>query len=281
MLVYAYLIVGVISSVACIGSYVWVYADHGLSMKDLAFTADKYWSVGCGDFCPHGIHPALNNTCNCTALMDLEIHNSTKHYDCFTSVQQMYISGQARSTYLMTLIISQAFHVGSCRTRRVSLSQHGFFTNPITFFAIIIEFSLLAVFCYVPGVQLVMQTEAPPWAPALVPGVCAGLTHTAYNVLRKAYIRNGRPLNMGSPASLNTTGANTTVFNAVSGCSEAGFGVTIVEVGRVDGVEATAVNVVCVANEVASGSKERAAASTALSTTAADSIDEDSMEACI
>jgi hypothetical protein len=53
----------------------------------------------------------------------------------------MYISGQARSAYLMTVIISQAFHLGSCRTRRVSLSDHGYFSNKITFLAIIIEVS--------------------------------------------------------------------------------------------------------------------------------------------
>ncbi|CAM6005706.1 unnamed protein product [Sphagnum balticum] len=138
MLVYAYLILGVISASACVGSYAWVYIDHGLSMKDLVFTADRYWSDSSGDFCPHGIHPALNGTCNCTTLMDIEQHNSTTHYDCFTSLQQL---------------------------------------------------TLLTIFCYVPGVQFVMQTETPPWAPALVPGVCAGLTHTAYNLLRKAYIR--------------------------------------------------------------------------------------------
>ncbi len=91
MLVYAYLILGVISASACVGSYAWVYIDHGLSMKDLVFTADRYWSDSSGDFCPHGIHPALNGTCNCTTLMDIEQHNSTTHYDCFTSLQQVGI----------------------------------------------------------------------------------------------------------------------------------------------------------------------------------------------
>jgi hypothetical protein len=80
---------GVISASASIGSYAWVYADHGLTMKDLAFTADKYWSDGCPDFCPHGMPPALNGTCNCTQLLSLEHYNGTAHYDCFDSVQQV------------------------------------------------------------------------------------------------------------------------------------------------------------------------------------------------
>jgi hypothetical protein len=91
------------------------------------------------------------------------------------------------------------------------------------------------------------------------------------------YLGSGRPLNIGSPASLYKTGANSTVSNAVSGFSEAGFGVTIVEADNVDGVETTAANVVCVVTELASGSKEPAAASRALFITASGSVGEDAV----
>jgi hypothetical protein len=91
MLVYSYLILGVISATACVGSYAWVYAGHDLSMSDLVFTADKYWAYDSPDFCPKSTPLPFNTTCNCTTLMNLEQehHNSTTHYNCFTSTDQV------------------------------------------------------------------------------------------------------------------------------------------------------------------------------------------------
>jgi hypothetical protein len=39
MLIYSYLIAGVISSAACLGAYAWVFATKDLSMSDIVHTA--------------------------------------------------------------------------------------------------------------------------------------------------------------------------------------------------------------------------------------------------
>ena len=44
------------------------------------------------------------------------------------------------------------------------------------------------MFVFVPGVQFVMQTAAPPWMPALIPPLIGGIIITAYNVGRQAFI---------------------------------------------------------------------------------------------
>jgi predicted DNA-binding transcriptional regulator len=39
----------------------------------------------------------------------------------------------------MTLVLSQAIHLATCRTRRVSLFTQGLFSNPVVLYAVVIE----------------------------------------------------------------------------------------------------------------------------------------------
>ncbi len=55
MLIYSYLIAGVIISAAGVGAYAWVFAEHGLTMHELVMTAEDYWMPTSPPFCPHPI----------------------------------------------------------------------------------------------------------------------------------------------------------------------------------------------------------------------------------
>jgi hypothetical protein len=51
------------------------------------------------------------------------------------------------------------------------------------------QITLIIIFAYVPGVQFVMQSKAPPWLPFIIPTLIGGITITLYNMLRQVYIR--------------------------------------------------------------------------------------------
>ncbi|CAM6005008.1 unnamed protein product [Sphagnum balticum] len=118
---------------------------------------------------------------------------------------QWEISSQARAANHLTLVLQQAFHLATCRTRRVSLFSHGLFSNPVAIYAVGIEVHLLYYFfsaltlifqlflismwAYCPGIQFVMQSAAPPWLAFIIPTLIGGLTITLYNMLRQIYIR--------------------------------------------------------------------------------------------
>lgn len=108
----------------------------------------------------------------------------------------------------MTLVLSQAFHLVSVRTRRVSIFQHNL--NIITIYAWLIEVrsppasamtsgcaanclmtqvALVVIFVYVPGVQFVMGTAPPPPIAAYVPPVIFGVIITVYNELNQLYAK--------------------------------------------------------------------------------------------
>jgi hypothetical protein len=52
---------------------------------------------------------------------------------------QMDLADQARGAFQLTIVIAQAIHVMCCRVRRVSLLQHGLFTNRHLLLAIAAE----------------------------------------------------------------------------------------------------------------------------------------------
>jgi hypothetical protein len=176
---------------------------------DILFTADTYWSDTSPDWCPRQSNYDYKMI---THLCDCSMGNST----CYTAdeqvgpvltsgsaspVYQVYLAGQARGAYHLAIVIAQAVHVTSCRVRRVSLLQHGLFTNWRLFVAVAIEVKstrsliilvhtqivLIGIIVYAPGVQYIMQTAALPWPSALLPGLLAGAVLAAYNIAKQAY----------------------------------------------------------------------------------------------
>lgn len=136
LLAYSYLFAGNIISVGCIIAYFSVFWYHGISTGELVYTAHSYW------------HAASQNFTSRSGLI-------------FTCSQQMHIAGQASAAWHITLVMSQAFHVWMCATRRVSIFRHRF-TNLVAVFAILLEILLLNFFIYTPGVQTWLTVNHPP-----------------------------------------------------------------------------------------------------------------------
>ena len=58
-----------------------------------------------------------------------------------------------------------------CKTRHVSILEHGFFNNPVTLYGVVVEILVLFLVVFVPGLNSVMLTApfpGPVWAISLI-----------------------------------------------------------------------------------------------------------------
>jgi len=70
---------------------------------------------------------------------------------------------QATSTTFATIVACQVGTAFAARTERASLRSIGVFTNRMLLIGIAFELGFAAVLLYVPSVQRVFGTAAPPW----------------------------------------------------------------------------------------------------------------------
>ena len=162
LLVYAYLIVGVIEMIGCILAYLWVFYSHDIPISGIFFTSDKHWG-------------AKDQTDIC--------------FDerCLSTSDQEDIVGEAASAWYITLIVCQLFHLVNCKTRFTPLRRHRM-DNPMTLWGMSLTFCLMVIFVYVPGLQTIMGSRNANLAPWII-GVVFGLIITAFNEFRKRLMR--------------------------------------------------------------------------------------------
>ncbi|GMT14540.1 hypothetical protein PFISCL1PPCAC_5837, partial [Pristionchus fissidentatus] len=161
LLIYSYLLAGSIMASGCLAAYFSVFLSHGISPSDLLYSTE-YWKE---------FSPSLNLTSGVT----------------IDGPEQEMIRREACGAWQITLVGSQAFHIWQCRTRRVSIFSHTV-SNPWMLIGVTISLLLTVFFIYVPGVNTVMGTAAPPpfvWCFPLF----VGMILLIFNETRKFIIR--------------------------------------------------------------------------------------------
>uniref|UniRef100_A0A0R3S3M8 Cation_ATPase_N domain-containing protein n=1 Tax=Elaeophora elaphi TaxID=1147741 RepID=A0A0R3S3M8_9BILA len=88
----------------------------------------------------------------------LLVYSTGKHY---TAEMQMFIHGQAKAAWHITLVMAQVFHFWLCTTRRISIFKHGT-QNIAAVLALLIEICLLNFMIYMPVVQDWLRVTHPP-----------------------------------------------------------------------------------------------------------------------
>ncbi|GMS84083.1 hypothetical protein PENTCL1PPCAC_6258, partial [Pristionchus entomophagus] len=161
LLIYSYLLAGSVLAGGCLAAYFAVYLHHGIYPSTLLYSS-QYWTES-----------------------SLPLNISTG--ESITGLEQSIIRREACGAWQITLAGSQALHIWQCRTRRVSIFSHTV-ANPWILIGTSISLVLTVFFVYVPGVNTIMGTSAPPpfvWTFPLF----VGLLLLFFNETRKLLIR--------------------------------------------------------------------------------------------
>merc|ERR1712072_1295602 len=164
LLMYSYLIIGVIETIGCFFSYAIVFWRAGINIADMVNSDED------GYFIP--------------ATRPFESGGNT-----FSVDEQNTIVGEAVGAWYITLITAQVCHAFNAKTRLQSVYKHGFFNNHALVYAAVCELCLAAIITYVPGIQDWFKTGPAPWY-AWAIGLLVGVIITVYNEWRKAHARN-------------------------------------------------------------------------------------------
>lgn len=123
-----------------------VFKNYGISSSSLAFT-DKYWL---------STSPVLH------------VDGKT-----FTADQQVEMVSEAQTCYWVILVGCQVFHAFICKTRVLSVFDHGLFNNMVMNYGVVLEIFLAVFIVFVPWSQPFFGTKgfqpSYQWAFILIP----------------------------------------------------------------------------------------------------------------
>ena len=167
LVVYAYVVAGVIEAVACFGSFLWVFSLEGIGPSALLFAdTEGLFDADADPYCPGNGRPCLN------------------------ADDQLEIFGRASAAWYITLVVAQAaFHLWTCKTLRLPITKADY-GNPLSYYGSALALALMAIFAFVPGVSEVMGFGTAPTAAIVgVTAASSGVVLIAVNEYRKHTIR--------------------------------------------------------------------------------------------
>jgi sodium/potassium-transporting ATPase subunit alpha len=170
LMIYSYVISGVIITLGCLMAYWFSYKQNDLRLSD--FHAPGYEN---GDFF------------SLTVSEPVTIERTQR---TFSAAEQKQIFSEGVTAFYITLTVAQFCHIWVCKTRISSLFVHGF-DNKLTFYGVGAGLALVVLFCYVPGIQDIVGATIVGW----VPWACALVTGAAlliYNETSKWYFRRAK-----------------------------------------------------------------------------------------
>ncbi|TYZ65115.1 hypothetical protein PybrP1_005692, partial [[Pythium] brassicae (nom. inval.)] len=150
MLLYSYMIAGMINTAGCFLAYASVFWGRGISLSELYMSGDDYWKTDAPDFC-------------------FGESNAT----CLSESEQEDVIAEACGSWYIALVLCQFFHIWMCKTRRASIFRHGVFNNIVMVYGTLVSVLLAIILVYVPNVNDVMgalPAEYLPWIIVLCSG---------------------------------------------------------------------------------------------------------------
>ena len=127
ILLYSYVLVGIAETLVCFFGFLLVFIQAGIPVNTLPETYNVYWMLGAPDFVVDGVH--------------------------FTDVDQVNILNESATTYFMTMVLCQFWHVWFARTSRTSTFRW-FPRNIVMILGVIVSLTLMVIIVYVPQLQL-------------------------------------------------------------------------------------------------------------------------------
>jgi len=129
MVLYSYVTVGLMESLAGVMSFLWVLWYNGIILEDIVLPSQNLWTAESDPFSSGG--------------------------HVYSADEQVDILSKCNAALYANIILCQMFHLWFCRTRTTSVTQHALFSNRLAWVGMVWELMFILVFCYARGVDKV------------------------------------------------------------------------------------------------------------------------------
>jgi sodium/potassium-transporting ATPase subunit alpha len=137
ILSYAYLQVGLIETAGCLLSYFLIFQHYHVPIASLSSLGTNYFL---------------------STSKTLYLTNGL----VYDAGEQVYIIDHVQSAWFLFIVVGQFFHIWNCRTRFVSIFEHGLFTNKYTNIGVVLEVIILVIIIYtLPGHFIAQSMNVP------------------------------------------------------------------------------------------------------------------------
>jgi len=116
------------------------------------FLVFHYYSIG-----PDELVNVSNNYFTGTVSSDSEPWNG-KHASLSATSQEDYLA-QAQTAYWICLTGTQVVHIFLCKTRCITIFEHGIFNNLVMNYGVLVEIGLIIIIVFVPWLNTILLTN--------------------------------------------------------------------------------------------------------------------------
>jgi len=139
LLLYSYLQAGMILSGGCLITYFMIFAEYGVSAKDLSENMNQFFPSASGQaFVTSTLPPIV-----------------------YTAEDQQFILDTVNSAWYLAIVCGQASHIFVCRTTTISIFTHGIFSNKWTNLSVLLAIGLACLIIYTPGITVITLGKVP------------------------------------------------------------------------------------------------------------------------
>jgi sodium/potassium-transporting ATPase subunit alpha len=165
LLFYAYAQAGFIITGGCFLYYFLAFRRYGVTPQDLFNNNDRYF-------------PSQDDR--------VFVVGDGRIYD---KDDQQHILAVIQTGWFMMIWIGQAAHIWCCRTTTISIFEHGFFSNQVTNYGVLIAIGLGCLVAYCPGIRMIVQSANPFSLDILYAALLVWGTLWIYTETRKWFTR--------------------------------------------------------------------------------------------
>lgn len=138
LLFYSYGQAGIILTAACFFVYFRAFSHFGVSPQDVMSSDNRYFPQESDD--------------------QVFISDSGEHMG---HRDQLHVLQSVQTAWFLTIVIGQAAHVWVCRTTTVSIFKHGFFSNSVTNYGVVVAIAMAVLVVHCPGIIYVVGARPP------------------------------------------------------------------------------------------------------------------------
>jgi sodium/potassium-transporting ATPase subunit alpha len=164
LLFYAYFQAGIVITIGCFLYYFRAFQRYNVTSEDIWSNNNEYFPSTDKDF-------------------------DTSEGQVWDKSDQEYILAVVQTGWFLMIVAGQAAHIWVCRTTTISIFEHGFFSNNVANYGVLIAIGLGCFVAYTPGIRIIVQSANPFSREILFASLLVWGTLWIYTEARKYFTR--------------------------------------------------------------------------------------------